>query len=183
MRKSILVFMLLCFSIVSLAQSIRVTGRITGAAGQPVQNASVVVRGTNNGVTTDRNGEFAINAARGQTLVISSVGFSAQELVVERETVNISLSANVTELTDVVVVGYGTQRRGSITGSVTTVSGEELTRRQVASTSNLLQGLAPGLVVQQTSGRPGADQATLRIRGIGSFSAVQSPLILSLIHI
>ncbi|MEJ7766609.1 MAG: TonB-dependent receptor, partial [Chitinophagaceae bacterium] len=91
---------------------------------------------------------------------------------------SVSLRADNTQLSDVVVVGYGTQRRSSITGAVVTIKNEALTRRQVASTSNLLQGLAPGVTVQQQSGKPGADAASIRIRGTSSMFAGSDPLII-----
>ena len=179
MRKSMLfVFLLLCFNIVVLAQTMRVTGRITDSNGRPVENASVLVKGSRSGVTTNSNGEYTISADKGQTLVISSIGFTQQEVVVEESTLNVSLGVNSQTLSDVVVVGYGTQRRAAVTGSIVTLRNDVLTKRQVASTSSLLQGLAPGVTVQQQSGKPGGDGASIRIRGISSIVAGSSPLVM-----
>lgn len=161
----------------SIAQSLKVSGRILNAAGQPVENASVVIKGKSTGVTTNANGDFVINAAKGETLVISSIGLTQQEVRVNGERLNLTLGNNIQTLNDVVVVGYGTQRRAAITGSIVTINSQTLNRRQAASTSNLLQGLAPGVTVQQQSGKPGADAASIRIRGISSITAGSDPLI------
>jgi TonB-linked SusC/RagA family outer membrane protein len=110
-------------------------------------------------------------------LVISSIGFSPIERTVDGTTVNVTLQATEDRLSDVVVVGYGTQRRANVTGSVVTLRNEDLTRRQVASASNLLQGLAPGVTVQQQSGKPGADAANIVIRGQSSINLASTPLV------
>ena len=92
--------------------------------------------------------------------------------------INVVLNLKFAELNEVVVVGFGTQKKVNLTGSVVTLKNEDLTKRQVATSSNLLQGLAPGVTVTQQSGRPGADGATINIRGLSSIYAGQGPLIL-----
>ncbi|MEJ7740684.1 MAG: TonB-dependent receptor [Chitinophagaceae bacterium] len=177
MRTLLLLLLLVASGLLASAQETRVTGRVTNANGEPVAGASVVVKGQTNGVATNLAGEYTISVPRGATLVISSIGFTPQEITANRTYISATLIADNTQLSDVVVVGYGTQRRSAITGAVVTIKNEALTRRQVASTSNLLQGLAPGVTVQQQSGRPGADAASIRIRGTSSMFAGSDPLI------
>jgi TonB-dependent SusC/RagA subfamily outer membrane receptor len=178
MIKLLFLLMLSLSGLLLSAQQNPTTGKVTNASGEPVIGASVVVKGQNRGVATDATGAFTIDAPKGATLVITSVGFTAREVVAGGAPLAVTLLTDNTLLTDVVVVGYGTQRRAAITGSVVTLKNEALTRRQVASASNLLQGLAPGVSVQQQSGKPGADAASIRIRGISSISAGSDPLII-----
>lgn len=178
MRKLLFLLMLSVSGLLASAQETRVTGKVTNATGEPVGGASVVVKGKNKGTATNAAGEFTINVPRGATLVITSIGFAPQEITANNNNLTATLRADNTQLSDVVVVGYGTQRRSAITGSVVTLKSEALTRRQVASTSNLLQGLAPGVTVQQQSGKPGGDAASIRIRGISSISAGSDPLVI-----
>jgi TonB-linked SusC/RagA family outer membrane protein len=112
-------------------------------------------------------------------LVFSAIGYTTQEVAVNGRTViDVILAEDVKSLEEVVVVGYGEQKKVNITGSVSVIDGEKLTNRQVGSTSLALQGLAPGVTITQQSGVPGGDAGTIRIRGIGSISAGQNPLIL-----
>ncbi|HZH96816.1 MAG TPA: SusC/RagA family TonB-linked outer membrane protein, partial [Flavisolibacter sp.] len=178
MVKLLFLLMLSLSGLLLSAQENPTTGKVTNASGEPVIGASVVVKGQNRGVATDATGAFTIDAPKGATLLITSVGFTAREVVAGGAPLAVTLLTDNTLLTDVVVVGYGTQRRAAITGSVVTLKNEALTRRQVASASNLLQGLAPGVSVQQQSGKPGADAASIRIRGISSISAGSDPLII-----
>lgn len=161
------------------AQNIKVTGTVTDeTTGRPVESVSVVVKGkTKGGTTTDAKGSFSLNVISGATLVVSSVGYTSQELAAS-ETISIALKKADNNLADVIVVGYGTQKKANLTGSIVTIKNEDLLKRQVASTSNLLQGIAPGVSVQQQSGKPGGDGANIRIRGIGSINAGTFPLIL-----
>lgn len=176
MRQLLLLLMLSLAGFAS-AQT-RVTGKVTNATGSPLAGASVIIKGQSKGVATNIAGDFSIDAAPGAVLVFSSVGFAPQEIAASSTPMAVSLITDNNQLTDVVVVGYGTQRRSSITGAVVTIKNEALTRRQVASTSNLLQGLASGVTVQQQSGKPGADAASISIRGISSMFAGSDPLII-----
>lgn len=179
MRKiASLLLVLLCGTLAALAQDIAVKGRVANGSGQPLEGVSVTVKGASRGTTTNAAGEYAITAQKGQTLVFSGIGLTAVERTVDGSALNLTLSESSNTLSDVVVVGYGTQRRAAITGSVVTLRNDVLTKRQVASTSSLLQGLATGVTVQQQSGKPGADGASIRIRGISSIYASSSPLIM-----
>lgn len=175
--KLLFMLMLSVSALLATAQETSVTGRVTNGAGEPVTGASVVVKGRNKGVVTNAAGAFTIKVQNGTTLVISSIGYVPQE-VTAGSNINAVLRNDNTQLSDVVVVGYGTQRREAITGAIVTIKNEALTRRQVASTSNLLQGLAPGVTVRQESGKPGGDAASIRIRGISSITAGSDPLII-----
>ncbi len=179
MRKKLCLLWMLITTLVGVnAQDIKVTGRVTDAAtGKPVESASIIIKGKGNGVASNVSGDYSINAVKGSTLVISSIGYERREIQVENAVVNITLGKADNSLTDVVVVGYGTQKKANLTGAVVTLKNEVLTRRQVAATSNLLQGLASGVTVQQQSGKPGADGASIRIRGISSIAAGSSPLL------
>lgn len=178
MRKRFFLLILSLYSLWTSAQQLQVTGKITNISGEPLSGASVLIKGSSTGVATNAAGEFTISAPTGSTLLITNVGFVQQEIKVTGSRIQITLLSDNNQLSDVVVVGYGTQRRAAVTGAVVTLKNEALTRRQVASTSNLLQGLAPGVTVQQQSGKPGADAASIRIRGISSISAGSDPLII-----
>ena len=160
------------------AQQSKVTGKVTDANGNALEGVSVSIKGKSAGAVTNSVGEFSIAATTGQTLVFSSVGLVSKELAVTGNALQVKMEASNATLSEVVVVGYGQQRKATLTGSVVTLKQEDLTKRQVATASNLLQGLAPGVTVQQQSGRPGADGASIRIRGLGSIYAGQSPLIM-----
>jgi TonB-linked SusC/RagA family outer membrane protein len=178
MKKQLLVVFLTMFWAAVMAQDIKVTGKVTDPeSNEAVVGANVTVKGSNKGTNCDSNGAFSITVPNGSTLVISSIGYETQE-VAAAATVNVSLKANDKTLSEVVVVGYGTQKKANLTGSVSQFKAEELTRRQVSTASNLLQGIAPGVSVWQSSGKPGADGANIRIRGIGSIFSGAAPLIL-----
>lgn len=152
-------------------QSIRtITGKVTSAednGGLPGVN--IIVKGTTQGTVTDVNGEYKIEVPdNGTVLVFSSIGFLSEEVTVGENTViDMILTPDIQTLQEVVVVGYGTQQRVNLTGSVASVKSEELTVAPVASTANTLAGRLPGLIAQQSSGKPGSDQASLSIRGFG----------------
>lgn len=178
MRKiACLLLVLLTLTAPSRAQTQQIRGRVLTVSGKPLEGASVQVKGNTVGTTTNSNGEFSLTAASNATLVISSIGFATQELKASGQALTVTLAESSTSLTDVVVVGYGTQRRAAVTGSIVSLRNEVLNRRQVASASNVLQGIAPGVTVQQQSGKPGADGASIRIRGNSSIFAGSDPLI------
>jgi TonB-linked SusC/RagA family outer membrane protein len=181
MKKKIYLMLMLLTSMLSMyAQDAKVTGTITDeATGRPVEAATLFVKGKNKGGTfTNANGDFTINAASGATLRISSVGYAVTDATVGSGILMISLKKADNNLADVVVVGYGTQKKANITSAVTVLKGADLTRRPLASTSMTLQGLAPGVVVQQGSGQPGADGGRINIRGVGSLTGSDAPLII-----
>jgi TonB-linked SusC/RagA family outer membrane protein len=177
-KATILCWMLALLMGMAQAQQAKVAGRVTDANGNALEGVSVTVKGKSVGTVTNSSGLYSLSAATGETLVFSSVGLVSQEQKVSGGTLNVQLQAVNATLSEVVAVGYGQQRKATLTGSVVTLKQEDLMRRQVATASNLLQGLAPGVTVQQQSGRPGGDGASIRIRGLGSIYAGQSPLIM-----
>ncbi|HYE55691.1 MAG TPA: TonB-dependent receptor [Chitinophagaceae bacterium] len=161
----------------AMAQNITVKGRVTNENNQPVVGASVIVKGTTNGTTTDADGQYQLSAPANATLVISSIGFPDKEIVVGNQTtINVSLTTRTNDLEQVVVVGYGTQRREAVTGSVASIGGDRLREVPSPNISQSLQGRLPGVEITQTSTRPGATMQ-IRIRGLRSLSADNNPLI------
>ena len=177
MKKLILsVLMALCTTMV-LAQSITVKGTVVGAEdGLPIIGAYVLEKGTQNGTSTDLDGNFVINVPKLATLVISSVGYHTHEVPVQgRVSVNITLAPETVNLDEVMVVAYGTVKKGSYSGSATVVKDKALKDAPVMSFESVLSGKAPGVQVAATSGQPGA-MADISIRGFGSFNAGNQPL-------
>ena len=149
-----------------------ITGTVKDEKNQPIPGASVMIKGTKNGVQTDVDGRFRINVQPGQVLVFSSIGSETKEWTITSSAVaNIVLNSTSSALSEVVVNGYTAQRRSAVTAAISTVSGQELLKSPVTNVNNSLAGRVPGLVVQQTSGRPGINSAALYIRGQVSPSA------------
>ncbi|MFD2888418.1 TonB-dependent receptor [Chitinophaga cymbidii] len=146
-----------------------VTGTVTDKKGEPLPGVSIKIKGTNTGTATDADGRFRITVAdAGSILVFTYMGFTPQEIAVkEPGAINVTLAEAVADLNEAVVVGYGTQRKGNITGSIATVSSDAITKAPVASPTNALAGRLPGLISLQSNGTPGSDAAQLSIRGFG----------------
>ena len=148
------------------AQHISVSGTVSSRSGDPVVGASVVVKGATVGVTTDATGSYAISAPAGATLVFSFLGLTTvEEAVAGRRQIDVTLDESDQSLDEVVVVGYGTQKKVSVTGAVGNIRSESISRL-ANSTTAALQGLAPGLTILDKGGAPGLANTTLRIRGI-----------------
>ena len=148
------------------AQIKMITGTVVDAKGGVVAGASIVVKGTTVSALSDPLGRFAIQAEPGATLVVSFVGFRTRELPVDdRSAYEVTLEDDVTRLEEVVVVGYGTQKKISVTGAVSQIRGEELLKAPVTNVTNLLAGRVPGIISLQQSGQPGSDGASLLVRG------------------
>ena len=156
-----------------------VTGTVTDTSGEPLIGVSVKPEKSNTGVSTDANGKFTITMSAPGTLEFSYVGMDTKKIKVTGPIdLNVELEDNANLLDDVVVVGYGTQRKVNLTGAVQSISSDEILKRSVSNGSSALQGLVPGLTATQTSGAPGGDNASIRIRGLGSINSDQSPLVL-----
>ncbi|WP_304379536.1 SusC/RagA family TonB-linked outer membrane protein, partial [uncultured Parabacteroides sp.] len=135
-------------------QTKRITGKVTDADGEPIIGANVVEKGTTNGIITDAEGNFDLNVTPASILQISYIGYMTQEVPVENKNMfSIKLAEDLQGLDEVVVVGYGTQKKANLTGSVTSVSMKDMTKRQVGQTSMALQGLIPGVAITQRSGQ------------------------------
>jgi TonB-dependent starch-binding outer membrane protein SusC len=149
-------------------QAIRITGTVTGDNDEPLSGVSVQVRGSGLGTTTNSQGQYSITAEDSATLLFSYIGYTSKEIAISgRNVINIQLAASNTSLDQVVVVGYGTQRKGDITSAISTISTSDVSERPIISTSEVLAGKAPGVQVFQPSGAPGQD-FSVRIRGIAS---------------
>ncbi|WP_319504032.1 TonB-dependent receptor [Bacteroides graminisolvens] len=159
------------------AQTQKVTGTVISEEdGLPVVGASILVKGTTVGTITDVDGQFTLSniPSSAKVLQISYIGMQSQEVAI-KPTVKVVLKSDAEILDEVVVVAYGTAKKGSFTGSASSVSGEKVSKLQVSSVSKALEGAAPGIQVINQSGQPG-ENAKIRIRGVGSFSASSAPL-------
>lgn len=156
-----------------------VKGVVIDMTGEPLPGVSVVIKGTTTGTTTDVDGRYSINAPTSSTLLFSYVGMLPLEVKVnERRTINVTLSEDVSNLDEVVVVGYGAQKKVHLTGSVSSVSQKEILKTTASNISQTLVGKLPGLVTQQSSGQPGADDVSILIRGYSSYNGSGTPLML-----
>ena len=158
----------------------KITGNVTDNNGEPIIGASVVVNGTKNGTVTDIDGNFTlVSNSETPTLNISYVGFDTQNIKVRPgQTVKVTLKENAQSLEELVVVGYGSQKKVNVIGSIATVDSKSLEARSASDVSNMLTGQMSGVTITQTSGNPGQDGGTIRVRGVGSFGATPSPLVL-----
>ncbi len=163
----------------ALAQDVQVSGLVTdGTTGEALIGVNVLLQGSNVGTTTDVDGTYTITIVEGSTLVFSYVGFEPKEVIVPGGTetsIDVVLMPEATGLEEVVVIGYGTAKKRDLTGSVASVSSEDLQSMAAISADQALQGRAAGVFVQQNSGEPGSG-TTVRIRGTGSISAGNEPL-------
>lgn len=165
---------------VSAQDGLRLTGTVVDNNGEEIIGATVMEAGTTNGTVTDLEGRFVINIKNSKsTLRVSYVGFEPQSIRVgENHTLHIVLKSEAQQLSDVVVVGYGHQKKESVVGAISQVSNRELLNSPAANVSQALSGKVTGLVTTQTSGAPGADDMKLYIRGRASFAGDNQPLIM-----
>lgn len=168
------VFLLFLFPLTTLAQHV-LKGKVTDDAKSPLAGVSIAVKNTQRGTVSAPDGTYSISAANGETLVFTFIGFITRELVVSQNAdYNIALAPNVRNLDQMVVIGYGIQKKSSLTGSVASVNSKTLNELPVASVQQALQGRVPGVAVTN-NGEPGADPI-VRIRGISSISYASDPL-------
>ena len=177
----ICIFLLSFYSVLVFAQQgITITGTVTDS-GEPLPGVSIRVKNTPTGTATDVNGRYTLTVPSEEAvLVFSFIGYATQELPVgNRRVIDLELAEDTRQIEEVVVVGYGTQKKINLTGSVASVSDTELTKRPAPSVQNLLQGKVSGMQINQSGGTPGLDNGTIRIRGVGTFSSAGSdPLVL-----
>lgn len=161
-------------------RSREITGTVKdGATGIPLPGVNVLVKGTNSGTTSDADGKFSLNMPEGiDVVVVSFIGYKSQEVPVNNlSAIDVSLESDITTLDEVVVVGYGTQKKSSLTSAVSDMKGEELNRRPISNVPQALQGLAAGVTVIDAGGTPGKSNATIRVRGITTLGQ-NDPLIM-----
>ena len=176
--------MMLCMLFVGLmpltlwAQTIQVTGTVLDATGETIIGASVLEKGTTNGAITDIDGKFSLAVKQGAELQVSFVGYVTQNVkVTGNQPLKIVLKEDSQALEEVVVIGYGTQKKSDVSGSVTTVQGDKLNKMPTANAEAALQGMAPGLAVNFGSGAAGSS-ASLQVRGVTSWGTDNSPLVI-----
>lgn len=167
---------LLTLSTHVLGQNIQISGQITEENGEPIPGASVLVKGTTVGTAADLDGRYTLSAPGSGILVFSFIGYESQEVNIgNRAIINVTLKPVLSDLQEVVVVGYGTQRRSDLTGSVSSVKSEQLTAYPAIDAVQALQGRAAGVQIQATNGAPGAD-LKVRVRGGTSINASSDPI-------
>lgn len=161
-------------------QPIEITGKVTDVNGTGIPGATVIVEGTTTGTATDIDGNFSLDVPEGSVLLISFIGYQSHRITLDNQNnINIILEEDLSSLDEVVVVGYGTQKKVNLTGAVSTISSAEIVNQPVGQTSMALQGIAPGVTVTQRSGQPGSDGGAIRIRGIGTLgTGGQAPLVM-----
>lgn len=165
-------------AITTSAQPKKVTGKVVDANGEPVIGATIKEQGTTNGTITDFDGNFTLDVADNAMLEVSYIGYKSQELrVVSGKTLSVTLREDTEVLDEVVVVGYGVQKKANLTGAVGNVSMDDMDSRPLTSASLALQGTVSGVYALQNSGRPGDDSAIINIRGVGTLNNSE-PLVL-----
>lgn len=162
--------------ILNFKVDITLKGKVKDENGQAMPGVSISIKGSNLGTQTDLNGSFSLNLPSGQNeLIFSFVGYETQQIRVGNQTLlEVSLKPDVKSLDEVIVVGYGSQKKLTMTSAVTQLKGADLVRRPVSNLQQALQGQAPGLTVLDRGGEPGRSSATLRVRGITTFSGNSS---------
>ncbi len=177
--KTIALFFFLClfFQASIYGQDRTITGVISDASdGTALIGATVVIKGTTIGTTSNLDGEFSMPISENDTLIVSFIGYLGEEITITDQThLQLELTPELTELSEIIVVGYGTQKKIEITGAVSSVKSEDMVSVMASDFTKSLQGQVAGVSVIESSGRPG-DQANVQIRGLGSISSSASPL-------
>ena len=173
----LLLLLVVClFSAPVWAQTSTVGGRVTASDGGPLPGATILERGTSNGVSTGTDGSFSLSVQPNATLVISSVGYTPQTIAVSGQSVlNVTLVVAATQLNEAIVVGYGTQTKADLTGSVVQLSSKEIGNQPVQSLEQSIQGKAAGVFIESSSGKLGQG-IRVRVRGVSSISGDTQPL-------
>ena len=158
------------------AQDVQVRGTVYDELGQPLPGATILVKGTTNGTTSDLDGKYAISAASNSTLIFSFIGYNPVEQVIGNQTVvDVNLTPDIDDLEEVVVVGYGTAKKSQLTGAISSVGSKEITELPIKDARQALQGRAAGVDVTQPGSKPGSSPQ-VRIRGRRSITASNEPL-------
>lgn len=176
--KTLAVLMLLLWgSALAMAQSVTVKGTVTSSSdGEPLIGATVMVKGTSIGIATDLDGNYSVNAQKGATLIFSYVGYATRELKVESDRLDVALSEDTGLLDEVVVVGYGVQKKKLVTGATAQMKGDDIAKMNTTSPLQAMQGQMPGVNIASESGQPGSGMK-VTIRGLGT-TGNSSPLYL-----
>ncbi|QDH80220.1 TonB-dependent receptor [Echinicola soli] len=171
-----IILFLLFFSGPSMGQNVQVTGTISDENGMPIPGAAALIKGTSNGTAADIDGKYTIAASADQTLQFSFIGYKIKEVIVGNQTtIDVSLEPDVSDLDEVVVVGYGSVKKSQLTGAISSVSAKEITDQPITDARQALQGRSSGVDVTSPGSKPGA-APQVRIRGRRSFNASNEPL-------
>nr|WP_294897549.1 TonB-dependent receptor [uncultured Pedobacter sp.] len=171
MKKLLFFLLASCIVMQTYAQNISVKGKVTNANGEPLLGAQVKVKGTSGGTITDLNGGFVISAPQGAYLTITYIGYADKDVKVtsaNSSSLNITLTEAGVGLNEIVVVGYGTQKKATLTGAISTISGEELNTTKTQNVQNMMTGKTPGVRIVQKTSEPGAFTNVFDVRGFGS---------------
>jgi TonB-linked SusC/RagA family outer membrane protein len=175
---TLILFLFLVGSAKIYAQNATFKGTVSDEQGT-LPGVSVFLKNTKIGTTTDQNGQFQLQVKNGDEVSFSAIGYETKSIIYSgQQNLKIVLKGVALSLEETVVVGYAKQKKATLTGSVSSITGDNLNQRSVASLSTALQGKMPGVTVQQSSGQPGSDGAKIRIRGIGSIKSTTDPLVL-----
>lgn len=160
---------LLCLmTLAAYAQEISVSGTVKDRDGEPIPGVSVVVKGTTNGTISDIDGKYTLTSAQGKTLIFSFIGMQTQEIIIgSSPSINVLLLDDVTGLEEIVVVGYGVQKKSTVTGAISSIKSEDIRKMAIQRAEQAIQGQVPGVQVTMNSGQPGAD-LSVNIRGVGT---------------
>jgi iron complex outermembrane receptor protein len=162
----------------AMAQQITVSGVVTDASdNSTLPGVNVAIKGTTTGTVTDFDGKYSLQVDKGQTLVFSFMGYNSSEVIVSDSKYDVALSIVTTSLSEVVVIGYGTVKKGDATGSVSSISADDFNKGAISSPQELLTGKAAGVVITSSGGAPGSG-SSIRIRGGSSLNASNDPLII-----
>ncbi len=170
MRKISGILFLLMWTTVLFAQDFTVTGKVTSAAdGLPIPGVSVVEKGTINGIITNEMGVYSLTLSKGASIVFSFIGMKTVEMVVDQSVIDVQMVDQVTGLDEVIVIGYGVQKKSVVTAAISSVTSEELEKAKPSRIEDVLKGRVSGVQITQSSGQPGSD-SKVRIRGIGTIN-------------
>ena len=177
-KNAVLALSMMLLSVGAFAQQHEVKGTVLDESQLPIPGANVVIKGTTVGTITTGNGEFTMNTADGDVLQVSYIGYNTEEITVSGNgPYNVSLVPDVVGLDEVVVVGYGTQKKSDLTGSVASVRSDDLKKLSITDAASALQGKASGVQILNYSGAPGQG-AAIRVRGYSSNSGNIGPLLI-----
>ncbi len=181
----IFIVFIFCLSLIPVSRAqqnvFTITGQVLDEEKLPLPGATIMVKGKMIGTISDMDGNYTLNVAdaRDGILVFSCVGFSPKEVAIEgRSNINVTMEAKAESLNEVVVVGYGSQKKISVTGALTTVKGDALAKSPSANLAQTIVGRTSGVLAQQNSGQPGNDAVSIRIRGFSTFNSNSEPLVL-----
>ena len=177
MKRFAVLAMLAVCSCVVMAQS-KVTGRVVDANGEPIIGASVTVKGTSTGAVSDLDGNFSLNSVNGNTIVVSYVGFVSQEVALNgKSNVTVTLKEDLALLEEVVVVGYGTQRKEELTSSISSVKADQFIQGATTDAASMIRGKVAGLAITQADANP-LSTAQISLRGVTTLSSSTQPLVI-----